>query len=531
MAATDVELPLEDGPWDGMLDSISPTAKNTGKYLLGQNVYPLDPDLGDEMVGRPGVRQMGQQLAGRVQGKYQFKKSTGQTYTVAVAGGKFYTLDWPNELWTEIVTTAQLLAAGIVLDAVNKVAFLTTSDERLFVSDGIHKPWLWDGTAGGGVTYLANAEPMYGQPRLSYARVIGIVAGEPSAIIWSETDDPATGYRSGGFNNVWAPTQNDPNRLYSIIATNSVIYASRARSTLPLEGPPGPGFSTDNTRDSISDTIGTLAPFATVLHDVNLLTLDADMHPQFMRPGGAGFIPLWRELRQTTRQLSKDPNLMQKCMTVFYEPASLFLIAVPDSGQAECNMLLVYDAKGELPRAVAIWRGWEMTSLAMVENPNGQPYLFHGDSTGRVYLHGNPDDAAPWDDFMASGTVAIEHILEQQPQGYSTKKEKVYDRIDLALRGLNQMTLLVSAVTPQGASAEQQIVVGQNFQGFDVILFDVGLFDPGGTTTQETHGDCGIDLEGRWIKTKVRHQTLGEQFGIGAITVAAYTTDDDPEAP
>lgn len=531
MAATDVEIPLEDGPYDGMLDSISPTAKSAGKYLLGQNVYPLDPEMGEAIVGRPGVRQMGQQLAGRVQGKYLFQRSSGAAFNVAIAGGHFYTLDWANELWVEVISLANLAAAGIVLDALSQVAFVTTADDRLFVSDGINKPWLWDGTAGGGLTALVNAEPMYGQPRLYYARIVGIVALEPDTIIWSETDSPTTGYRAGGFNNAWAPTQNDPGRLYALIATNSTLYAFRAESVLPLNGPPGPNFSTDNTQDSVSDTLGTLAPFATILHDVNVIALDQEMHPQFFRPGGAGFIPLWREFRQTLRQLSKDPVLMQKCMTVFYPLASLYLIAVPDSGSAECNMLLVYDGKGELPKPVAVWRGWEMTSLAILENVNGQPFLFHGDSTGRVYLHGNPDDAAPWDDFLATGTVPIEHIFEQQPQGYSIKREKIFDRIDLALRGLNQMTLLVSASTPRGQSAEQVVVAGTSFQGFDVILFDVGVFDPGAGTTQETHADCGIDLEGRWIKAKVRHQTLGEQFGLEAISITGYSTDNDPEVP
>lgn len=531
MAETDVEVRLEDGPWDGMLDSITPTTKSPGKYLLGQNIYPLDPDIADAVVGRPGVRQMGQQLAGRCQGTFQFEKTTGDSVTIQVAGGRFYRLDWATELWTEVLTFAQLAAAGIAIHPINPVAFLNFSD-KLFVSDGFSKPWLWDGTVGAGLTLLANAEPMYGQPRVYFDRVLGIVAAEPDVFIWSQTDDALTGYRSGGFNNAWSPTQNDPNRLYALVPTNNVVYALRARSGLPLEGAPGPNFSTDNTRDSISDTLGTMSPFAAILHDVNLIVLDANMHPQFLRPGGSGFIPLWREFRQTSRRFSKDPTLMGKSMSVFYEPASLYLIAVPDSGANECNALLVYDGKGEIPKPVAVWRGWEMTSLAMVENINGQPYLFHGDSTGRVYLHGNPDDAGPWDDFMATGTVAIEHILEQQPQGYSTKVEKIFDRVDFAFRGLNRMTLNVSITTPGGTSAEQVVVVGQNFDGWDVVLWDVGLWDEGGAgTTQEAHGDAGIDAEGRWAKAKVRHQTLGEQFGMEAITLTGYAADDDPEAP
>ena len=537
MAQTDVEIPLEDGPWDGMLDSLSPTAKSLGKYLLAQNTYPLDPELGDGMVGRPGVRQMGAQLGSvgfrQGQGTFEFHKASGAKYTVQVTGGKFYSLDWATETWNEVVTGANLATAGITLDKVARVAFLEFQS-KLLVSDGINKPWLWDGTAGaGGLTLLTNAEPFYGQPQSHYARIIAIAAANLDTIIWSETDTPNSGYRTGGFNNAWSLTQTDPDRLYSIITSNTFLYVLRARGGTTLSGPPGPAFESEANRDSLSDTIGTMSPFATVFHDVNILLLDASLHPQLLRPGAAGFIPLWRELRETTKRLPKDPILLEKCITVFYEPANLYLMAVPDSGAAECNMLLVLDAKGGTPVPVGVWRGWEMTTLAMVENINGQPYLFHSDSTGRVYLHGNPEDSAPWDDIMAAGTVAIEHIHECQPMGYSTKREKVYDRIDIGTRGRTQQTLEISWRTPQGQGAPQTIVIGQTFLGFDSGIFDdpSTVFDPGIDTTQETHGDVGIDGEGRWIKPKVRHQTLGEQFSLVALTVAAYGTDDDPEVP
>lgn len=537
MAETDVEIPLEDGPWSGMLDSLSPTTRQPGKYLLGQNTYPLDPEIADGMVGRPGVRQMGAQLGAvgfrQGQGTFQFNKASGAKFTVQIVGGKFYTLDWAGELWIEVVTAANLATAGIVLDKVSRVRFLDFQN-KLLVSDGVNKPWLWDGTAGaGGLTLLANAEAFYGQPRAYFARVLGISAANPDVLLWSETDNANLGYRSGGYNNAWSLTQNDPDRLFSILATNEAVYVLRARGGTTLSGAPGPDFRAQAARDSLSDTFGTLSPDVTTMHDVNIMVLDADMHPQLLRPGAAGFIPIWRELRETTKRLSKDPLLMAKCMCVYWSPAGLYLIAVPDSGAAECNMILAYDGKGATPVAVGIWRGWEMTTLAMVENANGQPYLLHSDSTGRVYLHGNPDDAAPWDDVMATGTVAIEHIHECQPLGYSTKREKIFDRIDIGTRSRTPQTLEISWRTPRGQGAPQTIVIGATFLGFDSGIFDdpSTVFDPGIDTTEETHGDVGVDGEGRWIKPKLRHQTIGEQFSLVAITVAAFSADDDPEIP
>lgn len=535
MAETDVELPLEDGPWDGMLDSLSPTTKRPGRYLLGQNVYPLDPDLGDSVVGRPGVRQLGAQLGAgalrRVQGIFQFTKTTGFTRTVAVVGGRFYTFDWSVALWTESLSTAQLAAAGIVIDPFTQVAFLNFSD-RLVVSDGVHKLWDWDGTTGAGLRFLANSEPIYGQPVVYYARVVGIVALEPDTIIWCQTDDATLGYRSGGFNNAWSPTQNDPDRLYGLLATNSRLYAFRARSALPLDGPPGPDFSTDNTRDSISDTFGTLSPFAAILHDVNAVVIDADLHPQFLRPGGAGFIPIWKEFRETTKRISKQPLQAAKCQTIYYSPAGLYLMAYPDSGALECNALLVYDGTGDLPKPLAVWRGWEMTAIAMVEDLSGAPRFLHGDTNGNIIEHGNPeDDNFLLNDELPAGTVAIEHILQQQPQGYSTKREKIFDRLDLTTRTLTTQTLNVSFITPLGASAEQQIVLGSGAAGFDVGVFDTLLFDASGGGTLELHGDVGLESEGRWGMAKVRHAALDEFFSLNAMTVLAYPVNDDPEVP
>jgi hypothetical protein len=537
MADTDVEIPLEDGPWDGMLDSLSPTARSPGKYLLAQNTYPLDPEVADGMVGRPGVIQAGAQLGSvgfrRGQGTFEFHKRTGARFTVQIVGGQFYTYDWATSTWNEVVTAANFAAKAIVLDRVARVRFLEYQDV-LVVSDGVNKLWTWDGTAGaGGLTLLTNSEAMYGQIRAYFARILGISAVNRDVLLWSEADNANLGYRSGGYNNAWSLTQNDPDILYSILTTNEAVYVLRARGGTTLTGEPGPAFASQSTRDSLSDTFGTVSPDVTTMHDVNIMVLDADAHPQLLRPGAAGFIPIWREFRETTKRLSRNPAILEKAMCVYYSPAGLYLLAVPDSGQAECTMMLVYDAKGSTPVPVAVWRGWEMTSLAMVENANGQPYLMHSDSTGRVYLHGNPDDDAPWDDFMATGTVAVEHIHECQPLGHSTKREKIFDRLDITTRGRTQQTLELSLRTPQGQSAAQVIVIGASYLGYDSGIYDdpSTVYDPGADTTEETHGDVGLDGAGRWGKPKVRHQTLGEQFSLVALTLLAYSSDDDPEAP
>lgn len=538
MASVDTLVPIADGPWSGMLDAISPTTKAKGKYLLGQNIYPLDPQIGEGVIGRPGVRAMGaiggSVGARRSQGYYDFTKRSGVSYTIRVVGGKFETLDWASETWANVLTTAQLTAAGITLDADATVSFLTFSD-KLIVSDGVNKPWMWDGTTGAGLTLLANAPVMYG-PITAYAgRIWGVKKIETSTMVWSEVDDATIGYEAGGYNNAWTITQTDPNRLYRLIGTNEALYVLRARSATIVSGQVTSTFSSAATRDSLSDTIGTMSPFAVVVQDLNVVVIDADMHPQLLRPGGAGFTELWTALRETLKRVPRTPAMLEKCQSVLYTPASLLLFSIPDRDALEPNMLLVYDVKGEIPMPVAIWRGWEITAMGMVKNPtSGKPYLFHGDSTGWTYLHGNPEDhvEGPWDDELVTGTVPIDHIFESQALGFQIETEKIFDRIDVSIRAATTMTLEISAETPRGTSEPQTIFVDPGFSGWDLALWDDMLWDVDEVLgTQESHGDVGVDLQARWIKVRARHRTLGQQFGLVALGVTAYRTDNDPEIP
>lgn len=540
MSDLDTLVPLEDGPWDGMLDSIAPTARKAGRYLLGQNLYPLDPEVGDGVVGRPGCRQVGLRLGvpatRRGQGFYQFTKKNGTEFSVAIVGGKFYTLDWVNDIWTEVLTTANLTVAGITLDPTAKIAFLTISD-KMMVSDGVNTPWLWDGTTGAGLTKLTNAPVFYGQPTVHFARIMGIKAADRTTFVWSETDTPNTGYEAGGYNNAWTLTQTDSARLERIVGSNEGLWVFRGRSGTFIPGPVTQDWSTAGTRESLSITEGTSSPFAVEFSGTAMVVLDSDMHPQLFRAGSPEAVRIWQGFRETTKAIPRTPAHAARCMAISFSPAQLILIAVPAPDGTECSALLVYDVKNPAdPREVAVWTGWELTAMGMLKSGRvadlGTPFLFHGDTTGYVYRHGNPEDSSfITDDELNAGTVAIEHVLECQSLGYSTKREKIFDRIDLSVRALSNMTLEVSYTTPRGESVAQTVAVSTGDPGWDASVWDFLVWDSGSASGREAHVDVGIDDQARWIRPKVRHAVIGEQFGMVALTVAAYVTDDDPEVP
>ena len=58
MARGERSYEIPDGPWTSMLDSVAPTTREVGAALLIQNAYPLDPSLGEGLVGR--VARLGQ---------------------------------------------------------------------------------------------------------------------------------------------------------------------------------------------------------------------------------------------------------------------------------------------------------------------------------------------------------------------------------------------------------------------------------------------------------------------------------------
>jgi hypothetical protein len=529
MAVTDRAIILEDGPWNQMIDSLAPTARKEGAYKLGQNVYPMDSEVGESLVGRPGTRVAGNRLVTYpdiVQQIVQFSHGD-EEQTIVVAGGEIYSLNWETETWVKVVTAANLVTAGVTFSAVPWVACVTFGD-TLLVSDQVNRPFLWNGTAGaGGLTYLTNCPPLYGKPTVHQARIFGIKASDLRTMVWSEADDATTGYEAGGFANAWTLRQTDQHPLTCLVGRNDGLVIFRARSITMAVGTVGDlAFQSTDTHEAIDSTVGTNTPFAVLEVGPNIVFLSADLQPYLSRPGATGVEPLWQGLRNTLAGGSRR-TYPQQTYAVHYTPASLLLFAVPSptSGTAP-NTILVLDAHGETPVPVAVWQGWNdvsgasISAMAMVLDTSGAnptPRWMHGDygaSGGYVYFHGNPDDETfLTDDVMVTGILPIEHIVKLQPLGFSTKREKVMDRIDASFRGDTVQNCTIGATTPRGDLDPVEVSVTPS---------DADL---------EVHASLGIDVTARWIAPTIRHQAIGEEFGLVAVSVTAYATDDDPGVP
>lgn len=519
MATTDTSLPLEDGGWVGEIDSLIPEARRPGFYQTAINAYPVD---GTGLVGRPGIRPIGARLGtpftNITQCIYQFTRRDGAEFTITIVQGRFFTLNWVTEVWTEVLTAANLTGAGITINAaVLTIQILTYLDGAVIVvNDGVNTPWAWDGTAGAGLTLMNNA-PVFsaGSMTVYNGRLLGIKASDPVTFVWSETDVLNTGYEAGGFNNSWTFTQSDSNRLYALVATNDGVYVLRARSAAEIGGSVTQNWSTGGSRDDLSLTEGSPFPFSILLHGSNLFLVDADVKPQLLRPGGAATVPIWLPFRETLKGLVHTAGT--RCISVYFSPASLILVAVTFVGIATPTFLLVFDAKnGQTPVPVGTW-GWNgafhVAAMGMVKSGAaanlGDKVLMMGGENGDICIMGSVE-TGPFDDTyppVGSGLSAIFHTFESQALGVDTRHEKIFDRIDLSSRCLTTMTLAVRAETPSGLAPSQTVVASSG------------------------HSAVGIDARGRWAKVRIDHGAVGERFALSALTVQAYVADDDPAAP
>lgn len=520
---------ITDGPYSGMCDSADLTAsKRTRKASQLLNCYPQDAELGGGVVGRPGFQQAGGQLgvAGhrRVQLLEQFTRKDGAQFTVAICGGKFYTFDWSTRTWTETVTTAQLTAASITIDPDARCSAVTFTN-KLVVSDGIHAPFTWDGTTGGGVASLTNCPPLYGRIRVYYNKLVGIKAADRLTWVWSLEGDPTQGYDTGAYDNAWTLMQSAPGALVALLGTNAAINVWRASSSTVVTGPIDSAFKSNGTLDG-NETIGTLSPWAVLSRDERVFFLDRYARIHMGSSGGHWEDELWKDSRETLATVALGS--LGSALAVDYTPASLVIFGLVEQGQTDCSMYLVVRVGDDGAEFAGVWRGFTSSALSMVLDGAQSPVLMHGDANGYVYDHGSPSGGL-WDDFVgtAGGSTPILHVVETGAIAADTSTEKLFDRLDLLLRGNSDLHATVQLVGPGSASALLNLAVAAGQSKWDVDQWDAAVWSP---TSLELHTDAGFSDTMRWAKVRISHQQTGELFGVSELTLTGQVLGPGVEA-
>lgn len=538
MAAGELPFDEEDGPWIGMIDALSPPSRKKGYYQLGINIYPADTALGSGLIGRPGTTPLGSTNPpfGACQGYYDFIKRNGTQYTIMVAGGEVWVLDWSTFSWNQGLLAADLTGAAITLHATARVQMITYTDKVVFNDGSGNIPFAWDGTAHGGMTKMTNAPPFApgGMADVAYnGRLLAIKYADPTTFVWSETDTLNTGYEAGGFNNAWTFVQTDQHRLFKLIADNDGIYVLRGRAISEVTGVVTQNWSSFGTRDGVSDEFGTESPFAAFLHGNGIFFVDADVQMQFFPIGATKPRPVWDGFRQTLARAARSNGLNQlsSISALYYQPAQLILVLMPSTTPGLLNGtmsdLWVFDARGETPVPVAIWTGGfdKTTAIGILTPPltgsvnspavNGRPMLVVGDATGQTRMLLDPAGVQGGVDTGSSSFPGC--VFRSQALGDDVAREKIFDRLDLT--------------TSNPYSAMSLNISTDNLAGGVTVAVPQGVDSgtTGGLDAEEQHTAVGIDLQRRYIKVSVR--TAGIQFGLNKIAVSGAYVNNDPAVP
>lgn len=523
-------VPLAQGPYRGMRDSLDPSAAQPGLALLIQNAYPADR-TGGGVWGRPGCKKIGSQLGtvgNRVgQRGFQFTKLDGTEYTVDFAGGKMYVYSWSAGTHTEVSLGA------LVLDASARIYCLTFTD-RLIISDGVHKPIMGavDGVGAWTFTELTNCPVLFGQPTIYYAKMFGIMASDRNTIVWSEENDPTIGYGTAPYvTSVWELGQTEQEALYGVLGTNNELVYFRARATGSIYGEVDDDFRSTGTLESYSDSIGTQSPDSIVRTGRMVYLMDADGHPQLLRLGSGyqgedgGLDPIWYDCRETTRRIQR--NAYAQTTGVHYPDANLVLLGFRNYNSIEPEDVLVFDAP--TGQFLAVWRGFSFRTLDMVKDGDGRPTLRHIDANGYVHTHGHPQGVIWSDQLNTAPAKAIEHLIEGSPAGYDTSVEKHFVQIDYSLRLTTNLTGAASNyTTPERTSAELSFSRDGGWAVWDEDEWDTATWP---LDSMERRAAVGISALGRWLIPRLRHNGLDEEFGLISITLWTHVIGPSHRVP
>lgn len=509
---------LQQGAFSGVRDHPDPSTGTTNKAETLQNVYPLDPEVGGGVLGRPGFRSLATSLAGRGQRAFSWTKLDGTRLTVMIAGGTFYQVNWAAR-----TVTAHPLGGTLTLSTTARVGIVVLND-GLVLSDGVNRPIFATYAAGVWTfTEMTNCPVLYGQPRIHYSRLVGIKAAERNTIVWSEVDDPFTGYEAGGYNNAWSLTQTDQDPLYAIFSTNTALFYWREEAIGSIYGQIDEEWVTTGVQDDISTAIGTRSPWAVVQYEDALFFPDSDGRMQRLLIGGdLQEPPPWLDSR-TTLQLI-DRAQLEDVVGAAWIHGTLVLFAYTTALGTEPSLIMAFNGVTGMFSGTWVSDASNFRSLDEVEGVDNRPTLLHINDSGAAFDWGRPQDAI-WDD----AGMAIEHLVYGTALGWEVAGNKHYDRLDLSLRTYTALTDLRVGYATNRARADDRIVTldGGGDQWDEAYWDDFIWADD----VDEAHLPIGLSGEGRWIVVRVRHAGLGEQFGLIGWTVTYFPLGMVPTAP
>ncbi len=511
-------------PWVGMRDARETSAQQADKVLLAQNMHLIEGGGGRAYTGRPGFAPMGAAAGAAWQWIESWYRPNGTTVTIGVTGGQVVRYDWTTAAWVVALNTAALTGAAITLATTGRVAMVPFASGLVF-SDGVNTPFYWTGVDGAGLTKMTSAPVFFGRPWVKSAKLVGINAANRLEIQWSEENQPNTGYAAGGFNNAWELRQLGNAPLVAGTARNDAQILFRERSAFTILGEITPDFQSASTRADVSDTIGTLSPWAVRTTDAGTVFLDADARPHVITMSGA-LQPFWPDCAEQLSLPLVPRNQLGRAVALENAATGKLLLGLPSTSSAMLTKWMAFDRTSL--QFEGVWGILADHAGAVVTDANEARWV-HTAGTA-AYLHGDPV-IGPWSDTVRDGAAlvprAIDHALELPALGRDLTETLFVDSIEVGLSSSQVSNITITGETPAGLLPALQVALSSSGGG------RLGAFVLGVSRLAAISRDrrvmVGQDGHGRWVRPIIRHSQLGEPLSITEVRVVVFKDDAPPD--
>lgn len=524
----------------------TPQASDIAPYAeLLYNVYVRDASSAALVVGRPGFTKIGAgggvgtQLGGvgvrTHQLIYQLTLQNGTEVSFLIVGGKLYTYSHGSDAFTESVTAANFAAASITLSTTAR-CYAVTFNNKVVVSDGVNKPFLWDGTAGaGGLTSLTNATVFFGQPWVRSARLCaidGTNTASRKSFVWSEVGDATIGYGTAPYTaNIWDVVQTSNAIFFAGTGTNDAMVIARANSVTRILGEIDTSWISTSTKEGVHEYVGSLSPGGMLVHQDSVYFFANDGRIMRVRPG-APAQEIAIGVKEFIASYAVSKFAVVDALVWDAGSAGEYLIwGIAGTQPSNPNTFLIVDPlSGEL---VGVWTGWTQSRFGSWKDSNGNPVLVHGggstataDADGYTYIHGLTNGTT-WSDGLNAGTQAVVHSVTTHAMGWDETNDKYWDIAHVTVTVPSDLTDLgVQAKTPYGSGTS--INAGSLTGSGDLwgsFLWGTGQW---ASISSERQIAAGIGTSGRWCQMTVSHATVGEQFAVQSVACRATDDTDSP---
>lgn len=444
---------LRAGPFGVVGDATDPGQSTPTALFDAVNMLVPDPASGSAVVARHGFGGLATQLgtgADRTgQGGFVHRRLDGVVDRIVFAGGKMYR-------WDGLSTLTDITPSGIVIDSAAPV-FCASFADQLIVTDSENVPWRYDpatSTAtlidydGLGIVWCAQGPPAVYSGKLFFilkragastliteasdtlttegsdVLVTELLSGLQNTIIWSEEYLPQTGYQQTNYDNAWQLTQTSADALTCLVAEEGALIYFRAQAIGAITGAVNADFRSAATRDTISTTVGTMAPAAVKMVNRTIWFPDIDGKVHRLVVGSGAPEPLWYPMRRVVESkvgTSANRATVRSVARVgYHEAPELLLFTLWDR-----TTLYVIDARtGSYLGTWSVGAGIHVDALgALVDSSDRSCFALLGSigatrdttTTGYLWRQKFSDDTNQWldqTDLTVASYTALTRAVE-----------------------------------------------------------------------------------------------------------------------